>query len=64
MDIQLANSKSKVSVSDAVFGADYNEALVHQVVVAWMNGARGLLPSRRPSYLRAVASHVPTTLEV
>jgi len=40
MDIQIANSKSKVSVSDAVFGADYNEALVHQAVVAYMNGAR------------------------
>jgi large subunit ribosomal protein L4 len=40
MDIQLANSKSKVSVSDAVFGAEYNESLVHQVVVAYMNGAR------------------------
>ncbi|MGQ0586837.1 MAG: 50S ribosomal protein L4 [Gammaproteobacteria bacterium] len=40
MDIQLANSKSKVSVSDAVFGAEYNEALVHQVVTAFMNGAR------------------------
>ncbi|MGH8441900.1 MAG: 50S ribosomal protein L4 [Nevskiaceae bacterium] len=40
MDIQLANSKSKVSVSDAVFGAEYNEALVHQAVTAYMNGAR------------------------
>lgn len=40
MDIQLANSKTKVTVSDAVFGADYNEALVHQAVVAYMNGAR------------------------
>jgi len=40
MDIQLANSKTKVSLSDAVFGADYNEALVHQAVVAFMNGAR------------------------
>jgi large subunit ribosomal protein L4 len=40
MDIQLANSKTKVSVSDAVFGAEYNEALVHQAVVAYMNGAR------------------------
>ena len=40
MDIQLANSKSKVSVSDAVFGAEYNEALVHQAVTAWRNGAR------------------------
>jgi large subunit ribosomal protein L4 len=40
MDIQLANSKQKVSVSDAVFGVEYNEALVHQAVVAYMNGAR------------------------
>jgi large subunit ribosomal protein L4 len=40
MDIQLANSKSKVSVSDAVFGAEYNESLVHQAVTAYLNGAR------------------------
>ena len=40
MDIQLANSKTKVTVSDAVFGADYNEALVHQVLVAFMAGSR------------------------
>jgi large subunit ribosomal protein L4 len=40
MDIQLANSKTKVTLSDAVFGAEYNESLVHQVVVAYMNGAR------------------------
>jgi large subunit ribosomal protein L4 len=40
MDIQISNSKSKVAVSDAVFGAEYNEALVHQAVVAYMNGAR------------------------
>ncbi|HUS23742.1 MAG TPA: 50S ribosomal protein L4 [Candidatus Binatia bacterium] len=40
MDIQLQNSKNKVTVSDAVFGADYTEALVHQVVVAYMAGGR------------------------
>jgi large subunit ribosomal protein L4 len=40
MDITLQNSKTKVSLSDAVFGAEYNESLVHQVVVAYMNGAR------------------------
>ncbi len=40
MDIQLANSKTKVSLSDAVFGVEYNESLVHQVLVAYMNGAR------------------------
>ncbi|MBI2383648.1 MAG: 50S ribosomal protein L4 [Gammaproteobacteria bacterium] len=40
MDIQLHNSKAKLAVSDAVFGAEFNQGLVHQVVVAYMNGAR------------------------
>jgi large subunit ribosomal protein L4 len=40
MDLQLANSKTKLSVSDAVFGVEYNESLVHQVLVAYMAGAR------------------------
>jgi large subunit ribosomal protein L4 len=40
MDIQIANSKSKFSVSDAVFGVEYNESLVHQVLVAYLAGAR------------------------
>ncbi len=39
MDIQVHNG-SALSVSDAVFGADYKEALVHQVVVAYLAGAR------------------------
>lgn len=39
MDIQLTN-KSKLAVSDEVFGADYNEPLVHQVVTAYLAGAR------------------------
>lgn len=40
MDIQLQNSNNKLSVSDAVFGAEYNEALVHQIVTAYRNGGR------------------------
>ena len=40
MDINLHSSNNKLSVSDAVFGAEFNEPLVHQVVVAYMNGAR------------------------
>src|ERR1044071_6483751 len=40
MDIQLHNSKSKISVSDAVFGAEYNEGLIHQGVTAYMAGGR------------------------
>ncbi|MBK6659370.1 MAG: 50S ribosomal protein L4 [Proteobacteria bacterium] len=31
---------SSVALSDEVFGNDFNEALVHQVVVAYMNAAR------------------------
>jgi large subunit ribosomal protein L4 len=40
MDLQLANSKTKVTVSDAVFGAEYNESLVHQVVTAYLAAGR------------------------
>jgi len=34
------DSKSSVELSDTVFGRDFNESLIHQVVVAYMNGAR------------------------
>jgi large subunit ribosomal protein L4 len=40
MDLPLANSKSKLTVSDTVFGAEYNASLVHQVVTAYLAGAR------------------------
>ena len=40
MDISIHNSKNKVSVSEVAFGADFNEALVHQLVVSYMSGAR------------------------
>lgn len=33
-------SKKTVEVSDATFGKDFNEALVHQAVVAYLAGAR------------------------
>jgi len=33
-------SPGKVKVSENVFGADFNEALVHQAVTAWLAGAR------------------------
>ncbi len=39
MDLNVQGGAS-VSVSDAVFGAEYKEGLVHQVVVAYMNAAR------------------------
>ena len=40
MDLQLHNSKEKITVSDAVFGADYRESLVHQLVTAYMAAGR------------------------
>lgn len=40
MEIQLSNAAEAVAVADGVFAADYNEALVHQVVVAVLAGAR------------------------
>jgi large subunit ribosomal protein L4 len=40
MDMQLHNSKEKIAVSDAVFASDFNEALVHQLVTAYMAGGR------------------------
>ncbi len=40
--IELATGKESgaVSVSDTLFGTEFNEALVHQVVTAYMNGGR------------------------
>ena len=40
MELQLHNSKEKIAVSDTVFGSDYKEDLIHQLVVAYMAGAR------------------------
>lgn len=40
MEIQVHNSDVKVSVADTVFGVEYNEPLIHQVVTAHMNGGR------------------------
>ena len=40
MDLQLHKASDKVSVSDVVFGRDFNEGLVHQAVVSYLAGAR------------------------
>jgi len=40
MDLQLHNSKEKITVSDAVFAADYKQSLVHQLVTAYMAAGR------------------------
>jgi large subunit ribosomal protein L4 len=40
MELQIVGGKKPLSVSDAVFGRDYSEGLVHQVVVAYRNAGR------------------------
>lgn len=40
MELAINNSSKTVSVSDAIFGREFNEDLVHQVVVAYRNAGR------------------------
>ena len=44
MQVELLNDQgiasSKVDVPDTVFGREYNESLIHQVVVAFQANAR------------------------
>jgi large subunit ribosomal protein L4 len=40
IELATGSSSGVVSVSEAVFGVEFNESLVHQVVVAYMAGAR------------------------
>ncbi len=40
MELAITGSNNKLNVSDAIFGRDFNEDLVHQVVVAYRNAGR------------------------
>jgi large subunit ribosomal protein L4 len=40
MNLNLVGTNGSVEVSDLAFGKEYNEALVHQVVTAYLAGAR------------------------
>jgi large subunit ribosomal protein L4 len=40
MKLKVANGGAELAVSEAVFGKEYNEALVHQVVTAYRNAGR------------------------
>lgn len=40
MELQLLNSQSKVELADEVFSCEFNEALIHQIVTAYMAGGR------------------------
>lgn len=58
MELKLINDQgqqaSTLSASDALFGRDYNEALVHQVVVAYQANARS---GNRAQLTRAEVHH-------
>lgn len=40
MELQVVDSNNAIQAADEVFGREFNEALVHQAVVAYMAGAR------------------------
>jgi large subunit ribosomal protein L4 len=40
MELAITNSSKTLSVSDAIFGREFSEDLVHQVVVAYRNAGR------------------------
>lgn len=40
MDLQIHNSKETIAVSDTVFGLEYKENLIHQLVTAYMAAGR------------------------
>ena len=74
MDIAIHQSKKKMSVSEDAFGAEFNEALVHQLVVSYMSGARAGTRAQKivprpvvvvpnPGVKRARDAHAPVRLE-
>jgi large subunit ribosomal protein L4 len=40
MKLKIANGGTELAVSEAVFGKEYNESLVHQVITAYRNAGR------------------------
>lgn len=40
MEVKFANSKKKLELADEVFGCDFNEPLIHQIVTAYMAAGR------------------------
>jgi large subunit ribosomal protein L4 len=40
MKLKVANGGTELAVSEAVFGKEYNESLVHQVITAYRNAGR------------------------
>ncbi|MCP4473850.1 MAG: 50S ribosomal protein L4 [Gammaproteobacteria bacterium] len=54
MQLNIADQKKEITVADAVFACDYNEALLHQVVIAHMAGGRaGTVAQKTRSEVKA-----------
>ena len=60
MQVELLNDQgiasSKVDVPDTVFGREYNESLIHQVVVAFQANARSATTNPSASVAQSTAS--------
>jgi large subunit ribosomal protein L4 len=53
VDLQLHNSKETITVSDTVFGLEYKESLIHQLVTAYMAAGRaGTVSQKNRSAVR------------
>ena len=56
MELNVLNEQGKtVEAADAVFGREYNEALVHQIVVAFQAAATFIIPRKSPGARRVPA---------
>jgi large subunit ribosomal protein L4 len=40
MELKIANTQKKLELADDIFACDFNEALIHQVVIAYMAAGR------------------------
>ncbi len=53
MDLQIHNSKETIAVSDTVFGLEYKESLIHQLVTAYQAAGRaGTVAQKNRSAVR------------
>ena len=53
MELTITGSANKLSVSDEVFGREFSEDLVHQVVVAYRNAGRSGTKAQKTRAMQA-----------